>query len=151
MNVTLGARVQYHHRAAVARWMTKDFAAGSGEGRWGLFEGARKGIRLDLGGHEVDLFAKLGPIRRNGLSDTLVNKTIMVWPEEGVGVVIGKVRRQRGTSHRSSYTSGAGGFEPDYDPGYFDATDSFELYAIRHDLAGLSYILVPTWAVTLCD
>jgi hypothetical protein len=148
MNVCLGARVAYHHRAAVARWMTKDFHAvrPGQEGRWGLFEGARKGARIDGSlTFETDLFADY-PKQERG-SRSVVNKTVMVWPEEGVGVVTGKVRRQRGTSHRAS--SGGGYMDGDFDPGYFDVAETFELYAIRHDLAGLDYILVPTWAVVL--
>lgn len=146
-DVTLGARVEYHHRAAVARWNPprNDFSWRNG---WMLHEGATDHARPDLGWiHEDEMF-KNWPEQKRGTGH--VNKTIMVWPEEGVGVVTGKVRRQVGTSHRAS-RGGGGVWGDDFDPGYFDPIATFDLYVIRHELRGTNYILVPTWAVRPAD
>ena len=147
-NYALGARVRYHHRAAVARYITKGMELTSMSGRWGLFEGARKHVhRIIEDCSEIDLFAAY-PEQKRGTTSR-INKTVMVWPEEGVGVITGLVRRQAGTSHLSS-RSYSGGWD-EFEPGYFDPLQTFELYAIRHELRGTDYILVPTWAVAPDD
>lgn len=138
----LGARVRYHHRAAVARWQTKWTNP-----RWGLFEGARRDVmRMEDGCHEVDLFADWPEQKRGRGGIVRINKTVMIWPEEGVGVITGKVRRQRGTSEAAS--RGGSVFGDEWEPGYFDAVEAFDLYCVRHELRGADYILVPTWAVS---
>jgi hypothetical protein len=143
MNITLGARVSYHHRAAVARYR-RPFE-GSKERRWTLHEGASKTAYIRGAepftslGQERDRFWEWPAIHaRNGE----LNKTIMVWPEEGTGVVIGRVRRGIGISSRGY------GHGEDYEPGYFDPISWHELFAVRHELRGVEYILVPEWAAS---
>lgn len=136
--IALGTPVVYHHRAAVARY-TKRVYEGQ-ERYWCLREGANpKAMRIDLGMiYETDMFEKW-PMQ--GREQNPINKTIMVWPEEGSGVVTGLVRRMKGIS-QSGY-----GYRDDYEPGYFEAKEGFDLYVIRHELKGQAYILVPMWAV----
>jgi hypothetical protein len=139
--IALGARVRYHHRAAVARLLSPEHTYNQGR-RWRLYEGVGKretGPEVFTAGGLADEFYDW-PHRK-------VNKTIMVWPSEGVGIVIGLVKRGIGKSSPGYQHSGAGGFEPDYEPGYFASQSWHELYAIRHELRGIEYVLVPKWAV----
>src|SRR4051812_46458531 len=131
--IALGTRVAYHHRAAVARYRTKH------RGRWELTEGIRKGeAGLTEGEPFVYLAVGFADYRRppGFAARGGINKTVMVWPEEGSAVVVGLVRRGRGESHAPS-----GGANPygddDWEPGWFEAESYFDLYALRHELKGI--------------
>ena len=150
MEVELGQKIKYHHRAAVARYNAPSYSGGTRS--WWLTEGVENG--------ETTLDAKSetfgGVVERHWLKDLFadwpelkrargeINKTVMVWPEFGEGVIIGKVRRGRGTSHSSS----RGISIDDYEGGYFDPIEYFDLYAVKREMRGTNYILVPTWAVS---
>jgi len=143
--IALGTPVTYHHRAAVARWVKDDY---SGKKIWRLLEGVGSSEYgwpgVPVMGLLRDLFLKWPEIKADfsyGAKNQMLNKTIMVWPEEGSGVVIGRVRRGRGVSERS-YGNGE-----DHEQGYFNATSWFNLFAVKHDLGGMDYVLVPEWAV----
>jgi len=77
------------------------------------------------------------------------NKTVIVWPDEGEGLLFGLVRRGVGRSMSQSggYDSWTG--EYDYDPGGFAAEGFVALYAIKTSLSGVDYLLVPHWACSL--
>ena len=135
--IALGTPVTYHHRAAVARYKRKY----EGQERyWLLYEGSFNHMRPDLGfDNERDMFRDF-PLQ--GQERNPINKTVMVWPEEGSGVVVGLVKRMKGIS-----SPGYGGGD-DWEPGYFDAKEGFELYAVRRELRGTDYYLVPIWAAS---
>lgn len=141
--IVLGTPVVYHHRAAVARYQSK---GGEGFG-WFLYEGCNKeGMDPKTFTPWNEMFIDFPQVqvpKSWSKVPSKVNKTIMVWPEEGSGIVTGKVRRQIGISHRSS---GGGGMYDHFDPGYFDPFESHELYVVRHRLEGQNFILVPMWA-----
>lgn len=138
IEVSLGSRVEYHHRAAVARYRTSHNFR-----RWVLTEGARKNYySLETFEHEPDMFNDW-PEQTRPRGFGTINKTVMVWPEEGSGIVIGRVKRQKGISHASS-----GGYE-DFESGYFDPMESFTLYLVRHELDEKEPIMVPEWAIKI--
>lgn len=152
--IALGTRVAYHHRAAVARFRSirGDFAADLRG--WELREGVCKneyvnpaqGYAFDCD-RLADLFRGWPQPLMPGRSQSRVNKTVMIWPEEGSGVVTGQVKRGRGESVKS-YTAASGPWgEGEFEQGYFQADCYLDLYVIRHELKGTDYILVPTWAV----
>jgi hypothetical protein len=143
----LGTRVRFHHRCAVARYGPLDVPPETRS--WRLLEGVEKNeLAAD---RTLDLLADLfsgWPEIRGGRYQEQLNKTVMVWPEEGSGVVIGVVRRGRGTSHAAGPMR-SGPYGEDYDPGYFASSDFFELYAIKRGIRGVAYILAPEWALSL--
>lgn len=147
----LGAHVRYSHRAAVARWRPEPYMPGGGS--WWLTEGVDKrsgwrpvlsaptGDRVedDLAfGFTIDPWYHRGP----GALDP--NKTVVVWPEEGEAILFGLVRRGIGRSY--SATGRSSSFEDNFDPGGFGAQAFLPLYALKHELSGVGYILTPTWA-----
>lgn len=142
----LGARVRFHHRAAVARWTTYEH----GPGEWRLTEGVERGWRPAISPPERDprdiefSFAD-DPFYRRRSGRT--NKTVIVWPEEGDGFLFGLVRRGIGEGYSPSggYDHWTG--EHEYDPGGFSAQALVPLYAIKTGLNGVRYLLCPTWAV----
>jgi hypothetical protein len=139
--IVLGTPVVFHHRAAVARW-TKEKSDFSWLIGWTLFEGVGKSeVKKSEYVKYTEMFRRWPEIKGRG--DKTINKTVMVWPEEGSGVVVGRVKRMRGISE-----PGRGYSDGDYDPGWFNATDGFHLYALRATLDGLKdYIFVPEWAL----
>lgn len=137
----LGDRVRYHHRAAVARLPERQHAA-----RNDIFSLSEELHRWDIVGKEGGRPAGLSPIigwlERMPRSGRL-NKTIVVWPAEGEGVIFGLIRRGIGRSH-AGYESG---YEyPEWNPGYFEADEWHWLYAVKTTLSGLKVIYVPLWA-----
>lgn len=144
----LGDRIRFSHRAAVVRWRKNDYGDG---GMWLVTEGLPKRaawrppidpdpetpkVGFGLLSEPDDWYSRP---RADG-----TNKSILVWPETGEGLVFGLVRRGFGESvpARGSTTW----FEDNYEPGYF-ATDGFAwLYAVKSELDGLDYALVPPWA-----
>lgn len=110
----LGDHVRFHHRACVARWQRS---------YWTLHEGSESFTPVP------------GPPAGR------VNKTLILWPEEGDGIVIGLVRRAIGISHYgSSYSD---------DPGGFTALGMYDLFQVKRFLKDKRHMLVPVWAI--CD
>lgn len=76
------------------------------------------------------------------------NKSVLVWPEDGDGVVIGYTRRGIGQSWSAQSGVGLGEYggmgEPE--PGGFASSGFVHLYQTKASLTG-SVMLVPTWAV----
>ena len=139
--ITLGTPVTYHHRAAVARWQPPGKGDFSWRKGWTLYEGVRKHAVNDAYVQYTEMFSRWPEIK--GRRDKTINKTVMVWPEDGSGVVIGRVRRGRGTSESGRHYG-----DGEYDQGWFSAESAYHLYVVRHSLDGLQdYILVPEWAV----
>lgn len=156
MSLMLGTPVVYTHRAAIARLHTRNkFLLEGGiepERYWELHEGARKGAKLPDLTHEISMFDGWKPVimhQRNyrgraSKTSEAVNKTIMVWPEEGSGIVTGLVRRGIGRSE-SGYQSDLDG---EWSEGYFSGMVWVELYTVRSELKGQDYILIPQFAIS---
>lgn len=151
----LGARVLWHHRAAVIRWRWSESGRFGKEpwGDWWVAEGVpkRSGWRPRMAlipegeseavlafTQDLDPFYERPPRDGN-------NKTVIVWPEEGHGFVFGLVRRGIGQSVSASGTASM--YHDNFEPGYFDAVGYVPLYAVKSELAGVNYMLVPHWAV----
>jgi hypothetical protein len=140
-HLELGDRIRYHHRAAVARLPEKlpgmgtgVFASPAQEFEWDIV--SKEGGSPRVAFEEIDWLKRMP---RNGK----LNKTIVVWPEEGKGFVFGLIRRGVGRSHRG-YESG---YEyPEWNPGGFSVSEWHWLYAVKTSLSGLSVIYVPLWA-----
>lgn len=143
----VGARVSWSHRAAVMRRRRISEEAGAGT-EWVTIEGVEKFWRPPMSKQVDDAFGLetdewyQRPVR-GGL-----NKSVLVWPEEGEGVVIGFVRRGVGESYSSSRGHGMFGDGDDFEPGGFAAHGFVPLYAVKSRLEGLDYSLVPTWAAS---
>lgn len=75
-----------------------------------------------------------------------LNKTVMVWPCDSFGWVIGMVRRAIGVSHKGGYSGGY--YEREYEPGYLDVEMYVDLYVIKTYYEGVEYIYCPVWAVS---
>lgn len=146
----LGTHIRYSHLACVARWHTKDTRTPE----WRLTEGAIKGWRPRMSEPPPDFDARdleYGFIsdpwyerRHDGSQYDLVNKTVIVWPAVGEGVVFGLVRRGIGHSYPAS--GGTGMFDDSWEPGGFSVQAYVPLYAVKTQLGGLDYLLVPPWA-----
>lgn len=80
-----------------------------------------------------------------GRHGTKLNKTVMVWPYDSFGWVIGMVRRAIGISHGGSWS---GYYEREYEPGYLDLEMYVDLYVIKQYYDGVEYIYCPVWAVS---
>lgn len=76
-------------------------------------------------------------------TDTKINKTVVCWPEEGQGIVIGLIRKGIGTSYEG-YESG---YETEWEPGTFSAREWVWLYAVKGWINGTNYYYAPMWAV----
>lgn len=145
----LGDWIRYHHRAAVARLPEKEtlpamgsgiFASGSSElARYWDIVNKEGGRPEGSPGHMFGAALWLEKMPRTGR----INKTIVVWPAEGEGVVFALIRRGIGRSVRG-YESG---YEyPEWNPGWFEADEWHWLYAVKTTLSGLNVIYVPLWA-----
>jgi len=145
----LGQWITFHHRCGVARYLHIDKERKHLGCEWVITEGCYKQEYADwtvedteagLWLHRPQLrwaFNKM-PVRKG------VNKTIMVWPREGEGVVVGLVRREIGESVRG-YTDS---FSGEYEPGYFCTNSRHWLYVVKQYLSGKDTILVPMWAAS---
>ena len=138
----LGDRIHYHHRACVAR------VPSQASGGTGIFAteprlAAWCPIKQEGGTPPVDRYPFEEPNWLTRMPVRKQNKTILVWPEKGEGMIYGMIRRGIGTSH-AGYTSG---YEyPEWNPGYFEAVEWHWLYAVKTSLSGLTGIYVPLWA-----
>ena len=139
-HLELGDHVRYHHRACVARLKRPEhgppFWLPCGEGRPDL------PLNWMFG---PDGFTT-GPDPFGVRVDHDVNKTIICWPQEGGGMIVGMVRRGIGISVKASSYNTMDGW--DHDPGYFDTKEWHWLYAIKSHLSGLAVVLAPMWATT---
>lgn len=141
----LGDRVSWTHRAAVVRHTSKD-----GRSEWFPVEGTERGWRpmILADRQEPGLFGLYSdPWWSRPCPRSTPNKSVVVWPEDGTGILFGYVRRGIGRSWGLS--GGHGGmFEDDYEPGGFAPTAYVPLYAVKVLLTGVKYMLAPTWATT---
>lgn len=147
----LGTKVSYHHRAGVARYkrLHKDLEPRG----WVIVQGvnSREIQPMEANGdipfydgfswnHMRHIFFDWPRAR---MSYGQYNKTVMVWPDEGQGYVIGKIRRSIGVSS-SGYRDN---FSGEFEPGYHSTDMYVDLYVIKTQYDGTDYILCPLWAV----
>jgi hypothetical protein len=79
-----------------------------------------------------------------------INKNIVVWKATGVAYVFGFVKRGIGWSSPASYSGGGYEYEPEYDPGFFDASRGYvPLYALKSQLQGVGYFFAPIQSVEI--
>lgn len=146
----LGTNIYFHHRAGVARMMPLDRDRSEPRG-WKIVEGTYKKEWVkepedgNFGGHAVREQFFDWPQAVGRYPPTRRNKTVMVWPDEGFGFVIGVIRRSIGTSTKSSSYSTMDGW--DFEAGYHDSDMYVDLYVIKQFYEGTEYILCPLWAV----
>lgn len=155
-HLELGARVRYHHRAAVIRKVHKDHHDRQLKPEHRYWAPTKEGCGTDCDrflyrpdGERWSPFTDQPEDQTITLSNQSINKTIFVWPEEGEGIVIGLVRRGIGRSVSGS--SGFNGESYDYEPGYFATHDWVWLYAVKTHLNGTEFIFVPMDAVKELD
>lgn len=142
-HLELGACVRWHHRAGVARKLEQKPEYLLGDNDWSPWI-----LTREAGGSDADRhgLGNVSPLKGMTLTDSSINKTVVCWPEEGGGIVIGLVRKGIGVSVRG-YESG---YEtPEWNPGYFDAREWIWLYAVKGWINGTNCYYVPTWAVTI--
>lgn len=128
-HLELGDHVRYHHCARAARRFYAEYT------RVPYWQGVGPGRRTR--------FSWFLEEERDPLdipTDGRRNKTVVMWPEEGSGIIIAMIRRGIGES-----VPGHGSGE-DFDPGYFAADDWVWLYAIKTHLSSLDFVLAPVWA-----
>lgn len=150
-HLDLGQRVRYHHRACVARAKRQDYATHAywiacGEGRHGWDNRLHPRGKCDYLSFDPFRPGLLDHPRNPPVPRFGVNKTIMIWPEEGEGIIIGLVRRGIGESVPAS--GGDGLFNDSWEPGYFTPYQWVWLYAIKTHLNGLDMVLAPMCAVS---
>ena len=73
------------------------------------------------------------------------NKSVVAWEIAGAGAVTGLIRKQIGVSHEGGGSVNMYG-EGDYDYGWFTHYGKVDLYVVRHELRGTSFVYVPLWA-----
>jgi len=165
-----GTRVHFTHRAGVARYkklyedgykddpssikgLTKNSIFGNSEEfraplGWKIIDGLYPREEYGEMLHTElarERFAKY-PRAKFGAGQ-ITNKTVMVWPEDSFGWIIGKVRKAIGASSPGYYSAGFGGFESDYDPGYLVVDMYVDLYVVKQMYDGTQYVYCPMWAV----
>jgi hypothetical protein len=128
----LGAWVEYHHRCSEIR-LSKDDGSRSFPSGWNMCGAGRVRGRFPFE-------ESLGKLPTN----TGRNKSLLVWPEEGQGCVVGLVRRGIGRSV-SGYTTRSD-YGEEYESGWFVAEEWHWLYAVKTTMRGLDVIFVPMWA-----
>lgn len=155
--ITLGTRVAYTHRADVVRLMNGNWGSGKPKMEW-VFQGKggsskRPGLHRHGEGYVVTFVA---PKIRNESAELAIeaeerdNKSVMVWPEVGSGVVTGLITKKVGRSVGSGGGTNLYG-EGEWDPGYFEARATVHLYVVRWELKGTEFAFVPTWAAIPMD
>lgn len=154
---SMGECVTYHHRAGVARYkkVHKDLP----DVGWKITQGALSGEKDVLDPHD-EMVPKINvyfwnhrrysffnyPQRRFGYHG-LINKTVMVWPEDGAGWVVGLIRKAIGVSQRTTRSS----YHNEIDQGYFAVEMYVDLYVVKTQYQGTDTILCPIWAVKRRD
>lgn len=169
----IGTRVSCTHRAAVARYkkLWKDYEPaplGIGDYTkldltgakpekapfgWKIVEGCLKNDFADDGltifdmsyRHRMYYFAGYPQAK---LQYGKANKTVMVWPEDYYGWVIGIVRKAIGESHAAYHSSGGYWEPPEWEPGYCSVDMYVDLYVIKLAYVGVQYVYAPMWAVS---
>lgn len=157
----IGTEVTFHHRAGVARFKKKANPSTNEENKlgWVITDGVQGNevfpskpfdknnweiTELKDGRTKYEFFD--WPQARNSLNQKY-NKTILTWPEDGCGWVMGIVRRSIGVSERG-YMSSSTYYGPgEYEPGYHHSDMYVDLYVIKQSYIGTDYILCPVWAV----
>lgn len=148
--IVLGTPIVYTHRADVVR-LSDDFSKPP-KSEW-TFQGKggssrRPGLHRHGDGYVVTF---VSPGIRNEPAELAVephptdNKSVMVWPDTGSGVVTGLVSRKVGRSVGPGGGSNIYG-EGEWEPGWFEARASVNLYVVRWELKGTEFAFVPTWA-----
>lgn len=149
---SMGDYVTFNHRAGVARY--KKIHPELEEVGWKITQGCLAGEKDLIWHPTVDIPIESGH-KRYMFADwpqstmcykSKINKTVMVWPESGVGWIIGYIRKGIGRSE-SGFTSG---YEyPEYEPGYFTVDMYVDLYVVKTEFYGTEYILCPIWGVEI--
>lgn len=148
--IALGTLIAYTHRAEVVRR-----GDGNGIGRKGEWCFHKKGASAMLpmlnrhgDGYVVTFVA---PKVYNAPAEFALeptendNKSVIVWPEAGAGVVTGLITKQIGKSEPSRGGMNMYG-EGDYEIGWFSMRGKVELYVVRWELKGSAFVYVPTHA-----
>jgi hypothetical protein len=136
----LGARVVYTHRAS-SYSLDKDLRD--------IPKRSRRAMRVQLWGAAHRPYRM--PQRRSfrGSAEPL-HRAVIVWPEQGTGVVCGLTWRQEGHLDGGTYTAPSY-FEPgEYEPPSLAQRDTYPLYVVRTHLTGVQ-LLVPPWACVPVD
>lgn len=165
-----GVEVQYHHRAGVARFKKRADDRDEGRRGWVITEGIayhnetiplESDSRMDLLGvndqwdNRVKYVFYRWPQAKMGFSASFdnswrfesYNKTIMLWPEDGFGWLIGKIRKSIGVSERQSYIPASYYGDADYDSGGHASDMMVDLYVVKRQYEGTNFIYCPWWAV----
>lgn len=161
----IGTRVSYHHRAGIARWMLlygkpSDYPySEQPKSGWKIVEGTlvyngRNPETLPMGevgtwqdGYNHNTVREMffdwpqAQFSKWGYLQGTCNKTVMVWPDDGFGWIMGIMRKSIGASSRS-YGRGE-----DYEEGYHTTDMYVDLYVVKPWYEGTQYILCPLWAV----
>lgn len=154
----IGTRVSYHHRAGVARYKVPSRLYDvDGRKGWILTDGTLPGPEIvgpdatpvlisDYNWNRVkDMFFDW-PQAGMYFPNQKVNKTVMLWPSDGFGWVMGIMRKSIGESS-SGYRHSMGGYGEDYEPGYHHTLMYVDLYIVKLWYEGKDCILCPLWAV----
>lgn len=144
----LGQFVHWTHRAVVVRWIPKDnvwiVVEGFQPGGWrpSILLPDQEHIDYGLGEDPLgDIVFRLDKPEWNE-----PNQTILVWPEESCGHIIGLVQKGIGVSSKAIPSSSNWTGYDEGEPG-FDASGFMNLYAVKYELQGVHYMLCPWWAV----
>jgi hypothetical protein len=148
--IALGTPITYTHQAAIARKASKDMWPTTGE--WFVPSKGNGQVPSNLMADKIWKTSEGRPfIYFNGngepLSSELVekyNRALVAWEQPGSGVVTGLQTKMYGITHPSSYRMDAYG--EDFDQGYLETHGKVELYTVRWELRGSTFIYVPTWA-----
>lgn len=144
----IGTRIHYHHRAGVARIMPLDRDRSEPCG-WKIMEGTYKNEWTKIPGDmDFGAYAVREQFFHWPYDEKRRNKTVMVWPDDGFGWIIGIVRRSIGRSGQQSSSYNSWNGEYDYDPGFHASEMMVDLYVIKQMYDGTEYILCPMWAVS---
>lgn len=142
----LGTSVAYTHRAGVARKREgKWYLPAKGNGEIPGTQQVGNGVAVS----ELGVLAEhIEPVTkskwaRSEESIARRNKSVLSWPQEGSGVIVGLQTKQVGVSE----AGGPSFSSDDYDPGYFTSHGNVDLYVVRSELRGKRFVYVPTWAV----
>jgi hypothetical protein len=160
----IGTEVAFNHRAGVARFKTKANPVKGEEKKqgWVITDGVNGNelIQMTENPFDLDKFSCWDNRIKYAFFDwpqakmdarSKYNKTVLVWPVNGRGYVIGKVRKSVGASTRSHYSSGGYYSESEFEPGYHSSDMYVDLYVIKTSYNGTDYILCPIWAVTVAN
>lgn len=165
-----GVPIQYHHRAGVARFKKRADDDSLRKG-WVITEGIAfhneimpaehspfnliESDGMNIGDNRVKYYFYYWPQSKMGFYAQFdgswiyqsYNKTVMIWPEDGFGWLIGKIRKSVGVSERQAYTHASYYMDADYEAGGHSSDMMVDLYVIKRQYEGTNFILCPWWAV----